>query len=383
MLRFTKNLVIREPLLVAILVLLASIFFAVTHAYTQAYDRRRDHLGRVWFEQATNELHGNHPKAAVDGFRTALLYAPENWNYRLRLAEALNSAGRTNEALAYYRSLWQSNPSSAPVNLQLARLAEAAGDHEAAERYFNGAIFGVWDTDAASNRREALFEMIDFYLRQNDIGSADSQLIVLTANLPEDPALHARVAGLFLKVNDDQRALDQYRQALFTDRDNEAALRGAGEAAFRLGRYRDAKSYLDRAVRRDAGDAQAKNLLDTTNWVLNLDPMQPGVRSSEKAARVVRGFQIAGQRLKSCAAQLHVDLSAKPAATVLGVSAAKWNDLAPQVTPSRLQADSDLSDNALNLAFLIEQQTRNLCGEPSGADLALLTLAQKQAVESQ
>src|SRR5579884_335177 len=154
----------REPLRVLILVLLASAFFGITHAYTRAYDSHRTDLSQEWSRRGVSDLQTGRAAEAINDFQTALQYAPGNWDYRLRLAEALTAANRTDEALGYYQSLWQSNPADGSVNLQLARLAAQAGRRQDAERYFNGAIFGFWNKEAAANRREALFEMIDFYL---------------------------------------------------------------------------------------------------------------------------------------------------------------------------------------------------------------------------
>jgi len=95
MIRLRKNLRLREPLLVLILSVLASIFFAATHAYTSAYDRRRAGLGQQWFDSALAELHAGRPDSAVGMFQTALRYAPESWDYRLQLAKALTAANRT------------------------------------------------------------------------------------------------------------------------------------------------------------------------------------------------------------------------------------------------------------------------------------------------
>jgi hypothetical protein len=48
------------------------------------------------------------------------------------------------------------------------------------------------------NRRTASLELIYFYLNRGDSGHAESQLIILSENLPEDPQLHSQVADLFL-----------------------------------------------------------------------------------------------------------------------------------------------------------------------------------------
>lgn len=376
MIRFPKNLRLREPLLIVVLTILASILFAATHAYTRAYDRRRTELGQEWFDRGVGELAGNRADSSIEAFQTALGYAPENWNYRLQLARALTAANRTDEARAYYQTLWQSNPADGSVNLQLARLAARNGNREDAERYFNGAVFGNWGSGAAQSRREALFEMIDFYLGQNDPGAAESELLILSANLPEDSNIHARIAQLFLRVNDNARALDQFREALSRDPKNAPALRGAGEAAFRLGRYRDTKSFLDSSLRADPENGHARDLLTTTSAVLSLNPLENRIRPEERAQRIVRGFKIAGDRLDACATRLQTG-SSTPSGGGLVESSEKWTMLAPLMKEQNLRNDADLSQQAMDLVFFIEQQTNTLCGAPpAGPDLALLTIGQ-------
>jgi tetratricopeptide (TPR) repeat protein len=378
MMRVIDRFTMREPLLVLMLAVLAFLFFAVTHAYTAAYDNRRAELGAEWYGRGLRDLQAGRSGAAVDEFRTALLYAPGNWDYRVRLAEALGVGKHTTEALGYYRSLWQNNPSDGAVNLELARLAVKSGDRQGAERYFNGAIFGTWKADAAANRREALFEMIDFYLAHNDFGSADSQLMVLASNLPSDSQLHAEVAERFERANDPAHALEQFGQALAQDRDNIDALRGAAAAASRLADDRDARMFLERIVHLVPSDNDAHQRLDTIKELQALDPFLPRIGAAERARRVLRGFQLAGDRLTACGNQLHLDFSS-PDDHPLAALYKRWTELKPSVKQVQLQRDADLTEQIIDLVFQLEKQTNRFCGAPApGPDLALLTLAQRR-----
>jgi tetratricopeptide (TPR) repeat protein len=380
--RLTENVIIREPLLITILVVLASIFFVLTHSYTQAYDRRREELGTLWLNRGNVDLQQNQPAAAVDAFRTALVYAPHQWEYRLRLAEALTAANRINEAIAYYRSLRQNRPDSGIVNLELARLISRTGDGEEVQKLYNGAIFGEWAANASENRREAFFELIDYFLKRNDTAQAESQLIALSANLPADAQVHRRVADLFLQVGDNQRALEQYGRALREKPKDADMLLGVGKAAFRSAQYAVAKSYLERAVREQPQKEEAKTLLEASQWILTSNPLAPDIPISEKTRRIMRSFSQAGQRLQACALQSHVDLSAQPSSTALGRLFEKWKRAKPTVTEFRLRRDPHLPETTLALVFEIEEQTAQ-CGTPTGADLALLTIARQRSRENQ
>lgn len=365
-----RDFIVREPLLVGVLILITIFFSALTHSYTRAYDLRRNELGREWFERGNQELKNNQSAAAIEDFRTALLHAPENRDYRLHLAEALTRANQTNQALDYYLSLWQSNPRNAIVNLQLARLAARSGQTSEAERYFNGAIFGDWTEHAAEHRRDALFELANFYLEHGDTGQAESQLLILSTTLPEDAPLHTRVAQLYFRVGDDPRAMAQYRQALQIAPGYLPAVRGAGEATFRMGDYHAAQNYLSRVARQDASDAGARKLLGVAQAVLSLNPFAHGIPESEKVRRSLRVFEIAGKRLQSCNAA-----PGTPAFSSYVPLLEAWKKWRPTANYVYLTRHADGIDTLFDFSASIEKQTQPLCGEPAPEDSALLAIA--------
>lgn len=373
-----RDFVVREPLLVGILVLITIVFSTLTHTYSRAYDNRRNALGQQWFAEGNRQLQKNHPDAAVEALRTALLYDPQNWEYRLLLAEALTHAGHTKQALSYYQTLWQINPKSGLVNLHLARFAANSGQVSEAERYFNGAIFSDWPENAPDHRREALFELIHFYLQRGNTGQAESQLIILSGNLPEDPVQHTRVADLYFLVGDNQRALNQYRLAFRLDPKFFPALLGAGKAAFRMGDYRAAEIYLNRALREDVANEEARNLLAITQFAAALNPWARGISDSEKRSRVLRAFKLAGARLDSCAKPPVTASTPPPSPASLQ---AQWKQWKPNATARYLTQHPDQLDSLFEFSVSIEKQAQSVCGPPNVADSALLALAGAHTTE--
>ncbi|HXX15079.1 MAG TPA: tetratricopeptide repeat protein [Candidatus Eremiobacteraceae bacterium] len=374
----TRDFRIREPLLVSILVVITIVFSALTHAFSQAYDRRRAALGVQWFERGNEELQDNRPEVAIEDFRTALFYDPQNWNFSMQLANALTVADHTDQALNYYFGLWQRNPSSGPVNLQLARLYERKGNAVGAERYFNGAIFGDWPTDDTANRRTASLELINFYLARGDAGHAESQLIILSDNLPEDPQLHTRVGDLHTQVGDDQRALTQYKAAMQLDPGYLPAIQGAGEAAFGLGDYRSAQDYLTRAIHLDATNATVKKLLTVTQSVFLLNPYERGIPESEKIKRTLRAFELAGHRLDSCA-----NSGKASAASAIAPFLDRWKQLKAIANNRYLKQHPEDRDTLFDFSTSAEKVAQPVCGEPSPEDSALLALAGRRETDQQ
>ncbi len=367
-----RDFVVREPLLVVILVLIAVVFSTVTHAYSRAYDRRRNQLGQQWYADGVAELQKDRPDTAVERFRTALLYDPRNWTYRLSLAEALTQAGRTKQAMNYYESLWQVNPKSGIVNLNLARLAARSGEFSETERYYNGAIFGDWAENASDHRREALFELIHFYLQRKDTSNAESQLIILSGNLPEDPALHTRVADLFSQVGDYPRALEQYRRAIQLDPKYFPALSGFGKASFRAGDYRSAEAYLSRAAREDSAGPEVRYLLDVTQAAAALNPFDRSLREADKIQRTLHAFRIASARLEAC-----TKASGNPATLPAALASLQepWKRWKIDANPSYLSRQPDRIESLFDFSAAVEKHSQSLCGPPTPEDTALLVLA--------
>ncbi len=70
------------------------------------------------------------------------------------------------------------------MNLEFARLACEHGDDADAKRYYNAAIYGIWEGDAAqvaTSRRETRLEFFRYLTRRNEITSAQSVLMAIAA----------------------------------------------------------------------------------------------------------------------------------------------------------------------------------------------------------
>jgi tetratricopeptide (TPR) repeat protein len=217
--------------------------------------------------------------------------------------------------------------------------------------------------------------------------------------------------------------LQEFTEALRLNPKQPAALRGAGEAAFQLGRYLQAARYLDRARRAGPLDPKSEELLATSRLVLEWNPYAKGLNPRQQAARIVQAFTQARRRLNQCAALRGIALTpalqtpaatAKPAppstpqnnnapglvAKILSSikpgengspqagpapgnsSPAAMQQLQQQVTQVRrgmlagkLERDPQLAELTVGVVNQIEIVTAQQCGMPKGPDLALLLLA--------
>jgi tetratricopeptide (TPR) repeat protein len=357
----------REPLILAVLSTLAVALFLVVTGLSHVYHTQQKSLGNRWFARGVAELNSRHFGSAEADFRTALLYSRDNYTYQLKLAEALIGSKRTEEAYNYLINLWERTPEDGVVNLELARIAAPKGETEQALRYYHNAIYALFPSDQEVKRGDARVELIEFQLSLNENTQAQSELIALAANLGNDPSQQARVGGLFLRAQDYEHALDEYRLSLKTDRHNSAAQAGAGIAAFHLGRYAVASRYLQAALAANPTNEQVAARLKTADLILQFDPFQPQFSESERNRVVVAAFAAAGQRLKSCLA--------KDSSAASGGFTGKWEQMKRQITEHGLQKDPGLIERAMELVFEIERDGNKGCEPPSQTDKALLLIA--------
>jgi tetratricopeptide (TPR) repeat protein len=364
----------REPLILALLSAMAVLSFLAVGGLSRIYHAQQQSLGNRWFTRGVQDLKQRRFDRAVNEFRTALLYSRDNYDYQLDLAEALIGLKRTDEAYAYLINLWEREPENGLVNLELARIAAQKGDTEHALRYYHDAIYAIWPSGQEVRRRDARLELIDYLLSINARTQAQSELIALAASLDEDPSLHAHVADLFLQAQDYEHALVEYRSALKLDHHNAAALAGAGEAAFELGRYDMAERYLQAAVAANPSDGKSAERLKTTALILSMDPFRRHISVDQRNRIVIQAFAAAGERLKSCPAAGSVR-EPVPTSTSQESLADSWAKMKPQITEQGVRRNPDLVEAAMNLVFEIERRANVACGSPTGIDMALLLIS--------
>jgi tetratricopeptide (TPR) repeat protein len=385
----------REATIIISLVAVGVVLFTVAWLLTRTFERRRDALARRWFNAGQQALNASQPQTAIADLRSALFYK-DNDLYRLRLAEALAQANYTDQAKAYLLNLWEERPGSSNINLELARIAVQQHNTADAIRYYHGAIFGVWDSDAVEHRIETRLELIRFLLQQNQTSSAYAEISSLAASIPPDnPEMHTTAGDLFARTGDTANALAQYEMALKNDPHSFAALSGAARAAFASGKFRRAKQHLNAALHEHPDDSAMTKLLEQTDLVLASDPLERYLPREQRVQRALTAFNQAGVRLQQCGApvSLSPSLAAKKISNSPDVNSAgstanankpaqdlaplatEWNNLRPSMNARSLSLNSDLLENAVDLVSRIEQATDKSCGPPAGLDWALLQLA--------
>jgi len=389
MFQFLTKIVPRSAIFVLLVLTLAAVaaFAAVSHLVTR-FNANQQSRGRRLYAQGMADLSAGAADRAIEEFRGALTCDRANPQYQLSLGRALRDTGRLDEAESYLDSLWQRTPEDATINLALARVAARRGSLDDAIRYYRNAMYGVWSSDPEANRLNARLELVEFLMQKNARAQAQSELVALAAFLPPDPALHLRVADLLAQALDYPDALAEYERVLLLDRGNPAALAGAGQAAYRAGRYRTAQRYLQIAVNARPQVPTLRYLQSSAKLILDTDPFVRRISDAERNRRIATAFATAGTRLSACAQQRGVNLTvaANPAAPsspsqpALATLESRWLATRRDIPGLRSAAETDLPDVIMDLVFQIEQQTAEDCGEPQGADQALLLISRDREI---
>jgi tetratricopeptide (TPR) repeat protein len=376
----------RELLVTLALTGIAVLAFVIVLALVTRFRTWQSHLADRLYRQGEEALQARVPAKAIDDFRSALSFDQENDAYQFNLARALEADHRTDEAHSYLLDLWDRKPQDGAVNLELGRLAAQNHATDRAIRYYHNAIYGLWDTAPEANRHQARVELIEYLLSQNDRTQAESEIIAMQAGLSADPHLHAQVAALFVRVQDFDRALDQYRRALQLNPKNAIALAGAGETAFQLGHFGTAARYLRAAVNQNPRDEYSRQLLQTASDVLDSNPFQRRLSSHERQQRLRTAFDLASKKLLVCLQSQVVSPIAVPSASGshapnpsassadLQALSTRQKDLQDKMRSRAFLNDPDSMDEVMDFVSRVGQAIPQDCGPP--LDKALLLIAE-------
>lgn len=376
------------------------IAFGITGFAARLYHGRRAELARSWLDRGNAELKAGRAAVALSDFRAALVYAQrelspdEQQQFELNLVQALIATGNSDEARTYLMDMWDRVPGNSPVNLELARLAARMGNDADAKRYYNGAIYGVWDEkagDVLRRRMDARLELYRYLMDHGENTEAQSELLATAAAIPPDASIHALVGRLMLQSGQPQQALDQFNQALRLDSRNYEAMAGAGGAEFQLGNDREAIRYLENATREDAlqkrrpgspavglatretDEAQVTQELAIAQATLALDPGRPGLDPKERAQRAIRAYDAAVARIESCAKEHGIALP-EPSRSLTPFTDAASDELA-EVTLAR---HIEQLDPLMEFIFGMESAATENCGAPSDpANAAIVRIGTK------
>lgn len=384
-----RQLIAKDSLALLTLLAITCALFFVTWLLFRSFSDHRAALAQRWLVRGETALREGHPGPAIDALRSALQYAPDQRSIEIELAQALAAAGRLQEATAYFNTLWEAEPGNGKINLALARLGAQQGNDALALRFYQASIDGTWEGDGAVRRREVRLEMVKYLLSRQRWDNARSELLIAEGNAPDDPVIRMQIAQLMEAAQDPLNALAIYRSILQRRPVRLAAVEGAGRAAFALGRYGQAKGFMEWAMSQPAAEQESqqtrdqdRNILRDSIHILLLYP-SPQLPAPARAQRILHARQLAQNRMENCTDS--VTAAAHPGNyQALASLAERWQQDVHPPARRELERNPRLQQMEMQLVYDTEKITSAQCGPPSGDDALLLKIAQApEAVEAQ
>jgi tetratricopeptide (TPR) repeat protein len=372
--------ILSRELVLILCVLALVLLLALTALLSRMYHKKIHTLADAMFAQGDADKQAGRVNAALADYRNALAYNPANPMFQFHLAKALAAAGSGEEARSYLLNLLSESPGSGEVNLELARIAAHNSSMADAMRYYQGAIYGEWDSDPIAMRWQVRRELCDFLLSRGAVKQAAPEIIALQENTPAgDLARLKIVAQLLLRTQQWNRALEVYRTLLAADRDEPECLAGAAQAAFQLGQYITAMEYFDHLPRERREQADLVNLFEMNGRIFAVDPFLSGLSAEVRAQRTANALALAQTRAENCARQTGQSLEQAPPRTDLQRIYQQGKDLQQDWAPRYLKRFPDRVDPAMAYVFSVENAAAAACGEPQDDDRALWLLGRSRS----
>lgn len=288
--------------------------FVATGFVNQAYIRERSKLGDRHYLAGERLTEVHDISGAAEEFRKALLFAPDNKEYRLSLATALVNGGKLEEAESHLEQLSQEDPTNGRINLLLAKVALQEHHLNAAMESYQRAVYEYWPPSELSERREARWELINLleetgHNRDQLVG----ELLQLYGNLPPGSDQRLRVGTLLLRNGADAEAAHVFRDivksagspiAHTTQAELLGAHLGLARIAFRSGDFVEARHEYQRALHEDPKDGEAAAALQLTNDVIDDSPQLPNISATERLRRSQDLLTRVQRDLEQCAGGL-------------------------------------------------------------------------------
>ena len=267
-------------------------------------------IASTWYRSGRQQLNAGDINGAIESFRNATTNDHDNRVYTLALATALAAADHIEEARQALLRLRASAPENGEINLNLARLAAKEGKMPDAVRYYHNALFGTWQPDQMTSQpAKVRTELVEFLLGRGYTSQALSELLILSADIPDTEQAHSEVGRLFLAAGDSQDALDHFSRVLRLNGKNADALSGAGRANFNLAEYSKAFRFLEAAVTNGNDSPEVLTLFGTSKLVLSRDPLLSGINPKERIRRLLADLEVASEELRSCLSKKQEDQS--------------------------------------------------------------------------
>ena len=337
------------------------------------YWAMRETLAHEEFERARGlNAQGLHEKA-LRHLRAAFHLEHKNREYQMALTLTLIQLERYDEARIQLDDILRADPTNAPANLLLARIAAAGGasSMDSAIQYYQRAIYGLWPDDPIRHRIDTRFEFAHFLASEERIEELRAELIILASDIRDDLGQLINAGYLMLFARSPAQAETVFTRALGRDPRNAEALAGLGKAQLEDGNFAASEQTLLRAVRANPRNEEIRKQLALVQEIRALNPKRRGIGPLVSARRAMHLLERTHDRLTACADQA----SLPPEAREDLAAAAAQLEVRHRGRPTPNSIDGDIA-----LAVRLFHDGSDFCANP-GADLAVEHLTRVLAVE--
>jgi tetratricopeptide (TPR) repeat protein len=229
--------------------------------YRLAIRFRPDRAAALYEEYGRNLLLADQYDAAVKVYQDALESPTDDGaksQFLFRLSQALEFAGRTDEALAAVDKSLSLTPSSALLHYQKGWVHFHARNWDEAAQIFQQVIERFpQDSEIVRQTRMSLSAL---YVEQGEKEKGEHVLEEIYATDPDDPSINNDLGYLYADAGKKlEQAESMIRKALAAEPENAAYLDSMGWVLYRLGKLDEAAQHLEKAVALPSGN-------DATLW---------------------------------------------------------------------------------------------------------------------
>lgn len=350
---------LRSTILVTSILILA---FTFTGFLSSAYKNQKESRGRTHYDLGQAALHTGNLQQAIEEYRKALLFSPDDSNYALSLAAALVDSGRLDEAESHLQELLEGNPTNGLVNLMLARVAVQRKKTDQAIDYYQRAVYGYWPQSNASSRRNARWELVDLLQKQNRRNELVGELMQLYANAPNDAPEKSKIGFMLLQYGATSNAIEVFTDLVRDDPKYVEAHHGLGEAYFDSGDYLAARREVLKAIHLDPRDKENVQLLALTNAVIAINPALPRLSTADRRARSRALLERVLRNLSECVLKNGGQLAAPLQQRIDGANV---------LLTSKAKGADDYLFQLQDTAQQLWQDKKDFCGSTPVSDKAL------------
>jgi tetratricopeptide (TPR) repeat protein len=305
--------------------------FALTGFCTSFYKHQRTNLGKHHYAEGQRLESSGELDAAVEEYRRALIFAPDDTDYRVSFASALMGAGRFEEAQSHIEQLLQEDPTNGALNRMRAYLAERQKRTGAAIEYYQRAVYEYWPPNRLAERAQARWDLINLLEKTGRREEAIGELMTLYANTSIGPSGKLDIGFALLHNGAISEAAQVFREASKNVPKDSRPHRGLGEAYLASGEFVSARHEFERALKLDPQDKQATTSLAVTNSAIDMDPDLPAVGTAERYRRSANLLKRVVALLRQCSGGMGADDRLTAADNLLQNAKAKSSDSAVEM----------------------------------------------------